>query len=233
MNPWQVVAILLLGMLLGGCAAAPADRGGSRISQEPYEWPEYSAERTPGAIFQTDRTGSFFEDVRARRVGDVITVVLQESTNATQRASASTTKDNAVDVGNPTLFGNPLSFRSSRLGRSEHSLETEMVASRSFSGEGGSEQSNRLTGNITATVVEVLPNGYLRIRGEKLISINKGEEYIRLTGVVRPVDIQADNSVPSTMVANADIAYGGKGVIADASEMGWLARFFNSRWWPF
>jgi flagellar L-ring protein precursor FlgH len=108
-----------------------------------------------------------------------------------------------------------------------------LAGNRSFSGEGGSEQSNQLTGNVTATVVEVLPNGYLRIRGEKLISINKGDEYIRLTGVVRPVDIQADNSILSTMVANAEIAYGGTGMLADASEMGWLGRFFNSRWWPF
>jgi flagellar L-ring protein precursor FlgH len=188
---------------------------------------------TPGAIYQAGRGSSLFEDVRARRVGDVITVVLQESTNAAQSASTSTSKDSSVNLANPTLFGNPFSFGSSLLGDSRRNLQTDIGGSRSFSGEGGSQQSNRLTGNITATVVEVLPNGYLRIRGEKLISINKGDEYIRLTGVVRPVDIQADNSVLSTMVANAEIAYGGNGVLADASEMGWLSRFFNSKWWPF
>lgn len=227
----DIAVLILVGSLLGGCASTP--RNDTRISQEPYSWPEYPLATTPGAIYQAGRGSSLFEDVRARRVGDVITVVLQESTNAAQSASTSTSKDSSVNLANPTLFGNPFSFGSSLLGDSRRNLQTDIGGSRSFSGEGGSQQSNRLTGNITATVVEVLPNGYLRIRGEKLISINKGDEYIRLTGVVRPVDIQADNSVLSTMVANAEIAYGGNGVLADASEMGWLSRFFNSKWWPF
>lgn len=223
--------LVLLAVFAAGCATG--SRHDTRISQETYSYPEYSEVTTPGAIFQTGRGSSLFEDVRARRVGDVITVVLQERTNAAKSASTNTSKDSSVDVQNPTWFGSPFSFPSGLIGGAGRTLENNLGASRSFSGEGGSEQSNQLTGDITATVVEELPNGYLRIRGEKLISINKGDEYIRLTGVVRPVDIQADNSILSTMVANAEISYGGTGVLADASEMGWLGRFFNSRWWPF
>ncbi len=230
LSPLALITVLI-AILAAGCAGAP--RHDTRIAQNTYTYPEYSERTTPGAIFQTGRGSSLFEDVRARRVGDVITVVLLERTNAAKSASISTSKDSSVDVQNPTWFGSPFSFSSGLLGGSARTLENSLGANRSFSGEGGSEQSNQLSGNITATVVEELPNGYLRIRGEKLISINKGDEYIRLTGVVRPVDIQADNSILSTMVANAEISYGGTGVLADASEMGWLGRFFNSRWWPF
>lgn len=226
--PFAAVLILLVA---GGCASAP--KQDARISEEVYSWPEYSARTTEGAIYQASRNGSLFEDVRARRVGDVVTVVLSERTNATQSASASTSKDNAISTQNPTLFGRLFGFRAGGVSSTPLNLENSLNSSKSFNGEGGSEQSNQLTGDVTALVIEELPNGYLRIRGEKLISINKGDEYIRLTGIVRPVDIQANNTILSTMVANAEISYGGKGMIADASDMGWMGRFFNSRWWPF
>ena len=112
-------------------------------------------------------------------------------------------------------------------------LEASVNSSKSFAGKGDSAQSNALSGSVTATVLEVLPNGYLRIQGEKMISINQGDEYLRITGIIRPMDIRTDNSVLSTQVANAKIAYGGKGVVADSNDMGWLAKFFNSKWWPF
>ncbi len=228
---WTCIAALIVLLAVSGCASAP--KQDNRISEEIYSWPEYSTTTTEGAIFQASRNGSLFEDVRARRVGDVVTVMLSERTNATQSASANTSKDNSINVENPTLFGRLFGFRAGGVSSTPLNLENSLSSSKSFNGEGGSEQSNQLTGDITALVIEELPNGYLRIRGEKLISINKGDEYIRLTGVIRPVDIQANNTILSTMVANAEISYGGKGMIADASEMGWASRFFNSRWWPF
>src|SRR5690554_2098374 len=112
----DIAVLILVGSLLGGCASTP--RNDTRISQEPYSWPEYPVATTPGAIYQAGRGSSLFEDVRARRVGDVITVVLQESTNAAQSASTSTSKDSSVNLANPTLFGNPFSFGSSLLGDS-------------------------------------------------------------------------------------------------------------------
>jgi flagellar L-ring protein precursor FlgH len=223
-----LAAALAVAALGAGCASQHE----SLISQD-YEYPEYTAPRTAGAIFQYGRSGSLFEDVRARHVGDTVTVVLAEKTNAAKTASTNTKKDNAIDIENPTLFGNPVGFNLSPLSGKRHTLANDLSSSKEFTGQGGSEQSNELTGSITATVVEVLPNGYLRIRGEKQISINTGDEYVRIVGVVRPVDIQANNSIPSTMVANAEISYGGKGVVADASDMGWLSKFFNSKWWPF
>ncbi len=89
-----------------------------------------------------------------------------------------------------------------------------------------------MTGTIAVTVAEVLSNGYLVVRGEKLISINQGDEYVRLSGIIRPRDIDASNMVSSTQVANAQIVYGGQGAIGNANEMGWLSRILQSPWWP-
>lgn len=217
--------------LTAGCATAP--RHAMTEADDVYVEPEPPAPATAGAIYQAERGVALFEDVRARRVGDTVTVVLSEQTAASKSASTSTSKDNSVDIDNPTLFGSPLGFRSGALSSGDLTLENSLQSNKDFSGEGESEQSNELSGSITATVIEVLPNGYLRIRGDKLIAINKGDEHIRLTGIIRPIDIGTDNTISSTLVANARIAYGGSGVIADASDMGWLSKFFNSRWWPF
>jgi flagellar L-ring protein precursor FlgH len=112
-------------------------------------------------------------------------------------------------------------------------LKTELAAKRDFKGEGQANQSNSLVGDISVTVVEVLPNGNLRVRGEKRVTLNQGDEYIRLSGIVRTVDIDPSNTISSDKVADATIMYTGSGAMADASKMGWLARIIYSPWWPF
>ncbi len=112
-------------------------------------------------------------------------------------------------------------------------MSNNIADSAKFAGEGDSAQSNSLQGYITVTVQKVLPNGNLYVKGEKWIGINQGSEYVRVTGVIRPIDLASDNSIPSSQVANARIAYGGKGALADANAQGWLSRFFNSPWTPF
>jgi flagellar L-ring protein precursor FlgH len=112
-------------------------------------------------------------------------------------------------------------------------ISTSLQSANDFSGKADSEQSNKLRGSITVTVAQVLPNGNLIVQGEKWIAINQGDEYVRLRGIVRPVDIKADNTVVSTQVADAQIIYRGKGAPADSNAMGWLARCFLSPIWPF
>ena len=90
-----------------------------------------------------------------------------------------------------------------------------------------------MNGSITVTVAEVLPNGNMIVRGEKWLTLNQGEEYIQISGIVRPQDVRTDNTIFSTLVADARIAYSGKGMLANANSPGWLARFFNSPIWPF
>ncbi len=180
-----------------------------------------------GSIYAANQDIRLFEDLRASRAGDIITIVLAERTDARKSASTSTSKDEDVTLPGPTLGGRPITQEGIEL------LNAIFAGSRSFDGEGDSSQSNSLTGSVTVTVSEVLPNGNLAIAGEKWITINQGREFVRISGIVRPYDILPDNSVTSDKVANAQIAYGGKGVIADANTPGWLSRFFSSRWFPF
>src|SRR5690606_31799448 len=102
-------------------------------------------------------------------------------------------------------------------------LNTDIGAEQSFEGAGDAAQSNLIEGSITVTVADVMPNGNLRVQGEKWIRINHGEEFIRLRGIVRPIDIGADNTVLSTQIADAELAYGGTGAVAHSSTPGWLS----------
>lgn len=225
---------LLLGLaLLAGCASTPQER--ARFAPTP-PLTEALPPATEGAIFQSGREISLFQDTKARRVGDMITIVLVERTQASKQASTSSSKDQQVGLENPTLLGSPLTFRMPGrlpLNGRDLNLETSISGTRSFSGEGDSSQSNQLSGQITVTVADVLPNGNLIVRGEKSLTINQGDESIQFAGIVRPADIGPDNTVLSTLVADAEISYTGKGSLADANSMGWLGRLFNSKWWPF
>jgi flagellar L-ring protein precursor FlgH len=102
-----------------------------------------------------------------------------------------------------------------------------------FSGSGDSKQSDSLVGDITVTVIQRLQNGNLLVKGQKYITINQGSEFVRLEGIIRPIDISASNTIPSSQVADARIAYGENGALNDANRPGLLSRFFNSPWMPF
>jgi len=167
-----------------------------------------------------------FNDPRAHRVGDILTISLVESTQASKKASTSTSKKDKSNLAAPTILGRPIS-----IGGKDVSFGTD--GDRSFDGSGNSSQSNQLTGSITVTVAQRLSNGNLLVRGEKWLTINQGQELVRISGIVRPQDIGQDNSVPSTRVADARIGYTGRGTLADANTQGWLSRFFGSKWMPF
>jgi flagellar L-ring protein precursor FlgH len=179
-----------------------------------------------GSIFQPDMAISLFSDVKARRVGDIITVNLQENTQATKSAGTTTSKAAALDV-NPIIG---LGGKAVNIGN--QSIQLGLDSSNDFSGDASSNQSNNLVGNISVTVVQVLPNQNLLVRGEKWLTLNNGDEYIRLTGVVRPADVSPNNEIVSTKIANARIQYSGTGTFATAQKEGWLTQFFSSQWWP-
>mgnify|MGYP000929594155 CR=1 FL=1 len=180
-----------------------------------------------GAIYQAGYDVPLFDNVIARRVGDIVTVRLVENTAASKSSTTSTKKSTSVDLPGPTIAGRPVTSHGTKL------LDMSVDNATKFDGEGTSEQSNKLNGDITVTIVQRLASGNLVVRGEKWITINQGREYVRLSGIVRPIDIEPDNTVPSSKVANASIAYSGKGALADANAPGWLARFFNSPRMPF
>lgn len=180
-----------------------------------------------GGIYQNGYGISYFSDVSAKRVGDIITVILSENTSSRKSASTSTAKDSQIDILSPTLLGGPVSAAGINL------LANTLDGSRSFSGRGDSSQSNSLTGRVTVTVSEVLSNGYLMVQGEKRLTLNQGNEHVRFSGVIRPADIRSDNTIESTSVANAQIIYGGSGSLAQANTQGWFTSFLSSKWWPF
>ncbi len=181
-----------------------------------------------GSVFNNANPMMLYEDRKANQVGDIITIVLTETTDASKKADTKTKKETDVALANPLIAGRNYAFNSGQA-----SFELGVEAANEFKSQGESKQSNKLSGTISVTVQQVLPNGNLVVRGEKWISLNQGEEFIRLSGILRPQDVAADNSAPSSRVANARIQYSGTGALADANEQGWLTRFFNSGWWPF
>lgn len=185
------------------------------------------AEPTGGAVYQPGAEIRIFEDLRAARVGDILTVRLSEQTNASLQSNTRTSKSTETELANPTVFGRPLTHNGTPL------FSGSLSGEQAFEGAGSSSQSNSLTGDITVTVVERFPNGNLRIRGEKQVMLNQGKEFIRLSGIIRGYDIEPDNSIPSQKVADAQIAYSTKGVMAAANRMGLISRFFHSILHPY
>jgi flagellar L-ring protein precursor FlgH len=208
----------LLSLLLAGCASrVPLDQ-----PDEERLPPARAASRgVSGGVFSAD-TVSLTSDARAFRVGDVVTVILQETTQASKKAGTSFNKGSNVAVA-------PIGA----LGKIYPKTAIDISADRSFSGDATSTQQNALSGAVTVIVQEVLPNGLLRVAGEKRLQLNQGEEFLRLAGFLRAADIDSANQVSSLRVANARIAYSGQGSLADANTPGWLTRFFTGPFMPF
>jgi len=228
-----MMAYLAVAMFSGCASQAPP-----RDNYRPTLPPAYtSIEPVGGSIYQSSGDVRLFEDVKARRIGDVITVLLQESTSASKSAKTSTDKDQETAIANPTFFGASPQFNLPGFipldSNRDNTLQQNLEAARSFEGEADSSQSNSLTGAITVTISDVLPNGNLVVRGEKWLTLNQGEEFIQISGIVRPQDVGTNNTVLSSQIGDARITYSGEGVLAESNEMGWLARFFNHPVWPF
>ena len=223
---WKYVLILItLSLLVSGCSSI----GG--ISDPAYQptapvMPEAKA-TYDGGLFYASSNLYLFEDIKATRVGDLLTVVLSEQTNASKSSSLEADKSSSIDLPNPTLFG-----KSDFTINDYEVLQSSATASRDIEGEGELTQENSLDGSITVTVTERLPNGYLVIKGEKLLTLNEGSEVVRIDGIVRPTDIDSSNQIESAKIANARITYKGTGVVSDSSKAGWLAKFFMHAVWP-
>lgn len=173
-----------------------------------------------GSIFQAaDGYAALYEGWRARRVGDPLTIVLVERTAASKSANSKLGSKGDLGINPPTT---------GPLGSLLKSTDIGMGGSRNFNGSGAADQSNSLSGEISVTVAQVFANGTMLVQGQKRVTLNRGDEFIQIKGLVRMADIGIDNRVPSTRVADAQIAYTGKGDVARASRQGWLSRFFQA-----
>jgi flagellar L-ring protein FlgH len=174
--------------------------------------------RADGAIFRaTAGYAPLTSGTRASMVGDVLTISLVERTAASKSTSQTTDRNGSIGLTPPTtgLFS---LFNPSDIGAS---------GTNAFKGQGQTAQSNALSGEISVTIAAVYPNGTMLVRGQKLVTLNRGDEYVQISGIVRDADIASDNRVLSTRIADARITYTGKGEMARASQQGWLQRFFS------
>ncbi len=220
----RISTMLVLGATLAsGCSVIVGEQPGSYAAAAPVVASPVRAES--GAIWNTSRSLTLFDDLKARQVGDTLTIRLAERTQASKSASTDASRESNIELPSPTLLGGTVTRNGDDI------LNNDVESLQEFTGEGTSSQSNRLDGSITVTVAEVLPNGNLYVRGEKWLTLNQGEEYVQVAGIVRPSDISADNSVPSFKVADARITYSGNGVVGDANKPGLLARLFL-KFWP-
>ncbi|PID44826.1 MAG: flagellar basal body L-ring protein FlgH [Proteobacteria bacterium] len=215
-------------LFLAGCSTlerqtpVPGDPAYAPIPADRLVAPE----SVNGSLYQVNRSNSLYTARTAHGVGDILLVMLQEQTRSSKTSGTKFQKDNETAFKEGSILGSAISVNNLSMG-------TDVGMERTFKGKAESDQQNRLSGSIAVTIARILPNGLLRIRGEKWLTLNQGEEYIRLTGLIRPEDISENNTVVSTKIADARIAYGATGDFDQANRMGWGGRFFNSEWWPF
>ncbi len=222
----RLLTVFTAILVLEGCVSAPPKPDSPHFA--PVRPQAMIAPReVTGSIFNAATSNSLYGDGRAHRLGDIITVVLQESTSSTKSNKTSVDKSNSQTLASPTIFGIQPTILGKPLSASTGDSTT------AFEGEGKSDMSNSLNGNITVTVHELLPNGLMIVKGEKWLTLNQGDEYIRVSGMIRPQDISTSNTVLSTQLADARITYSGSGELNDSNSMGWLSKFFIGQLWPF
>jgi len=221
--------LITLSALAALALTMPASAGILKKKKDPMADPTYQVTNAPdldqvkttpnGAIFQQAAGyAPLISGGRAASVGDVLTIQLVEKTDASKSASTDLDRSGGASITPPTtgLFSKLFS-----------ASDASASSAGTFKGKGDAAQSNALTGQISVTVAKVYSNGNLLVRGQKALTLNRGDEYIQISGVVRPADINPDNSVLSTRVADARITYSGKGDVQRASTQGWLGRFFQ------
>lgn len=233
--------VIALGFM-SGCATQRLEHNPKYAPVRPAT--AITAPQSSGSIYLTSNNINLFETVKAHRVGDILTVVFDEKTTGKKETKTEDNKGTSVELLNPTIFGKAVSTDASTgnatvdtglglLDELVQAINTSIESEADFKSKGKSEQKNSLTGNIGVTVVEVLPNGNLVIQGEKLVTINQGDEYIQLSGIIRSRDVGLNNKISSSQVANAQIVYSGVGLTHDSNSGGWGTRFFMSDVWPF
>jgi flagellar L-ring protein precursor FlgH len=216
------VSLLVAATLVPGPAAAGLF-GGKKLPPEDYSAARplpAAAQPLPatGAIFNAaEGYGALYEGWRARRGGDPLTIVLVEQTAASKSSSSKLDSSGSGSITPPTT--GPLNFFKP--------TDVTLSGARGFKGKGAADQENSLSGEVSVVVAEVYPNGTMLVQGQKRLTLNRGDEWVRIKGIVRTADVDRDNRVASTRVADAQIAYTGKGDVARAGRQGWLSRFFS------
>jgi len=223
----KIFSAAVVLFLLGGCALLQPQPASQATVIQPVATPPVVSN---GSIWNSSSDG-VFADFKARRRGDILTVAIYEKASASKEASTSTGRDSSASAGLTNLFG-----LEKYLSKSSSAIDPSSLVStdykNEFKGTGATTRKEDLVATLTAQVVEVMPNGNLKIAGSKTVTVNREDQLINLSGEVRPVDISSGNIVDSKYILDARIAYTGEGVISDKQGQGWLVRTMDSVW-PF
>lgn len=225
--------VILSSLLASGCTALDPPKPGDPRYSPVMPVAQPSGIQSVGSIYASGAGISLWEDKRARRVGDIITVYLDEKTMSSKSNKTEIEKEDTLEMNVNSLLGTQPNFRLPGVTDNALTLNTSASNTREFTGDAGSDQSNRMVGQISVTVADVLSNGVLVVRGEKWMTFSQGDEFIRIEGMLRPSDISPQNTVISSRIADARLTYSATGALADAQQQGWMSRVFNSPWWPF
>lgn len=238
-----VLLILLAALMTAGCSQriqqpSPVAAQEAALRTPPVETYPTPAVRSEGSLFSEDTYNDLFADIKAKRVGDIVTINIVENSKANKSANTSTGRSNSVQAKTNALLGWEDPTNIPAIGNAFNSMNInagvglDATYGSSFSGRGSTNRNENMTAKMSARVIQVLPNGNLVLRGSQEIMVNNEKQYITIQGVVRPTDISADNSVLSTYMADARIDYTGEGDLSRKQREGWLSRFFDTVW-PF
>jgi len=219
MNTRTLIALPLtctIALSLSACGGGSRPAGFAATLPPPPVQTYVAPQSNDGAIFQVSQGyAPLYNGNRASQVGDLVTIVLVERTSTTKSTSAKTQRDGSAGLSLPDFIG-------------IDDGDLTASAGASFTGGGNASQTSVLRGDLTVTIAEIRPNGTAFVRGEKVLNLSQGEEWVQVSGIIRLADIDPDNRVSSIRVADAQISYSGKGAVQQSSKPGWLSRFFNA-----
>lgn len=230
---WKTLFLLLAATFVLICNQGCAERKTSVIKvPEPLEAPvvQHNKPLSPGSLYTGDES-NWISDLRAHHVGDIVTVIILEKASASKESNTETAKDTGISASIPTFFGFEKVVKENNPNIDPSNL-IEAQFKDNFKGSGKTTRKEDLLATLTTQVIQVYPNGNMKIRGGKSVVVNNENQIIYLTGIVRPWDVSAANEIDSSKILNAQIAYTGKGIISDKQRPGWLTRIVD-RVWPF
>lgn len=221
------ILVALSGLLLSGCV----------VQQTEVVSPSFDQQLKPpaqnysnGSIWQVS-TIALTEDGKARRIGDIVTIIVTETASASKQAATATGRSSKISAGIPNMLG----LEESKIITSNFADLSKLLnasASSSFDGSGSTSRKETLTATISAKVIDVLPNGNLKIEGRRNVKVNYEDQIVTVKGTIRQRDVTAENTINSIYVADAQISYSGEGIISDRQKPGWLMNVLD-KLWPF
>ena len=209
-----LVALIALSLIASPALAKPPPGGYQAALPAAAPAPRVA----DGSIFNAaSGYAPLHEGLRARAIGDPVTIQLIENTTSSKSAASKTQRSGAGSIIPPAAFPfawlNPESLKASSQG--------------SFNGQGNATQTSSFSSELSVTIAEVRPNGTALLRGEKRMMLSQGQEWVQFSGIVRLADIDQDNRIASTRIADARLTYSGNGAVQRSAREGWLSRFFN------